>query len=77
MSLTLEQIVSESRRLPRAQLAELVDLLTLELHEEIDPDIETAWADVAERRLTEIRNGQVQAIPGEQVLAELRQRAGR
>lgn len=77
MSLTLEQIVSESRRLPRDQLVELVDLLTLELYEEIDPDIEAAWADVAERRLAEIRSGQVQAIPGEQVLAELRQRIAR
>ena len=77
MSMTLEQIVAESRQLPREQLAELVDLLTLELHEEIDPDIETAWADEAERRLAEIRSGAVQPIPGEQVLAELRQRAGR
>jgi len=77
MSLTLDQIVAESRLLPRDQLAELVDLLTLELHEEIDPEIENAWADEAERRLAEIRSGKVQPIPGEQVLAELRQRAGR
>lgn len=76
VSLTRERIVSASRQLPRAQLAELVDILTFELHEEIDPDIETAWADVAERRLTEIRKGQVQALPGEQVLAELRKRVG-
>ena len=75
--MTLDQIVAESRLLPRDQLAELVDLLTLELHEEIDPEIENAWADEAERRLAEIRSGKVQPIPGEQVLAELRQRAGR
>lgn len=74
MSLALEQIVKEARQLPRAQLVELVDLLTLELHEEIDPDIESAWANEAERRLAEIRSGQVKPIPGSQVMAELRQR---
>ncbi len=63
--------------MPREQLAERVDLFTLELHEEIDSEIETAWADEAEHRLAEIRSRKVQPIPGEQVLAELRQRAGR
>jgi len=77
MPMTLEQIVKETRQLPRAQLAELVDLLTLELHEEIDPDLESAWADEAERRLAEIRSGQVKPLPGEQVMAELRQRIAR
>ncbi len=77
MSLTLDQILAESRLLPRDQLAELVDLLTLELHEEIDPEIENAWADEAERRLAEISTGKVQPIPGEQVLAALRQRSSR
>ena len=77
MSTALDQIVKEARQLPRAQLAELIDLLTLELHEEIDPELEAAWADEAERRLAEIRSGQVQPVPGVQVMAELRQRAAR
>jgi putative addiction module component (TIGR02574 family) len=77
MSTALDKIVKEARQLPRAQLAELIDLLTLELHEEIDPEIETAWADEAERRLAEIRSGQVQPVPGDQVMTELRQRAAR
>jgi putative addiction module component (TIGR02574 family) len=77
MSTALDQIVKEARQLPRAQLAELIDLLTLELHEEIDPELEAAWADEAERRLAEIRSGQVQPVPGDQVMTELRQRAAR
>ena len=77
MSMTLDQLVAEARQLPREQLAELLDLLTFELHEEIDPEIEAAWADEAERRLAEIRSGKVKTIPGEQVMAELRRVVGR
>lgn len=77
MSLTLDQLVAEARQLPREQLAELLDLLTFELHEEIDPEIEAAWADEAQRRLAEIKSGKVKTIPGEQVMAELRRVVGR
>ena len=37
---------------------------------------EEVWADEVDRRLDEIRSGKVQAIPGEQVMAELRRRYG-
>ena len=37
---------------------------------------EELWADEVDRRLDEIRSGKVQAIPGEQVMAELRRRYG-
>jgi putative addiction module component (TIGR02574 family) len=37
---------------------------------------EAVWADEVDRRLDEIRSGKVQAIPGEQVMAELRRRYG-
>ena len=40
------------------------------------PDRETdeLWAVEIQRRLDEIRSGQVQAIPGEQVMADFRRR---
>ena len=40
------------------------------------PDSETdeLWAVEIQRRLDEIRSGQVQAIPGEQVMADFRRR---
>lgn len=76
MSLTLDQIVEETRRLPRGQVAELVDRLTFELHDEPDPEHDAAWAGEAERRLAEIRSGQVQPIPGEEVMARARKIVG-
>jgi putative addiction module component (TIGR02574 family) len=41
-----------------------------------EPDNEAVWAAEADRRLEEIRSGKVQAVPGEQVMAEFRRRYG-
>ena len=76
MSLTLDQIVEETRQLPRAQVAELVDRLTFELHDGPDAETDAAWAEEVERRLAEIRSGQVQGIPGEEVMARARKLVG-
>ena len=77
MSLTLEQIVEETRHLPREQLAELVDHLTLSLHQSMDPAVEAAWKSEAARRVEEIRFGRVEGIPGNEVAAHIRQLVGR
>jgi hypothetical protein len=74
--MTLDQIVKESRQLPREQLVELVDRLTFELHEEPDPSHDAAWAEVVQRRLDEIRTGKVKAVPGEEVMAKARKLVG-
>ena len=76
MPMTVEQIVEESRQLQPEQLAELLDRLTVELHETPDPEIDQLWADEAERRLDEIRSGKVKAIPGDEVMARARKIVG-
>ena len=45
MPMTIEQIVAESRQLQPEQLAELLDRLTIELHEAPDPEIDQLWAE--------------------------------
>jgi putative addiction module component (TIGR02574 family) len=74
MSLTLEQIMVETRKLPREQIAELVDRLSVEL---IDPKVEEAWMREAIRRLEEIETGQSKPIPGEEVMKRARKTIGR
>jgi hypothetical protein len=76
MSMTMDQIVTATRRLPREQIAELVDRLTLELTQGIDPAIGQEWADTAARRLAELNSGQVKPIPGEKVMARARKIVG-
>lgn len=41
-----------------------------------DPEIDELWKTEIERRLDEIRSGKVLAIPGEEVMADLRRRYG-
>jgi len=77
MPLTLEQIVEETRQLPREQVAELVDNLTLSLHQAMDPAVETAWKTEVARRVEEIQTGKVRGIPGEEVSARIRKIVGR
>jgi len=65
MPLTVEQIVEEARHWPPAQVAELVDSLTQELHQGIPAEVEKAWKQEARRRLSEIESGTVQPVDGE------------
>ena len=76
MSMTVDQIVAEARQLPREKKTELFDLLLVETFAQPDPEIDTAWRLETRRRIAEIESGQVKGIPGEQVMAELRQIVG-
>jgi putative addiction module component (TIGR02574 family) len=77
MPITVDQIVEEARRLSRDQIAELVDRLTLSLHEAIEPGVEDAWKKETRRRITEIEKGEVQGISGDDVSARVRRIIGR
>ena len=73
MPMTLDQIVEEASHLPREQVAEVVDRLTSALHTDVEPEVETAWKQETRRRLAELENGKVQAVPGETASAHIRQ----
>lgn len=77
VTMTLDQIVEATRQLPRGQVAELVDELTLRLHQAIDQSVEIAWKKETSRRIAEIQSGQVQGIPMEEVSERIRAIVGR
>jgi hypothetical protein len=77
MPLTVEQIVEEARHWPAARLAELVDSLSLELHQGVSSDISAAWKQEARRRLAEIQDEVEQPVDGDDVAAEVRRIVGR
>ncbi|MBX3747504.1 MAG: addiction module protein [Verrucomicrobiae bacterium] len=62
MPRTVEQIVEESRDWAQEPRIQLADRLGERLHA-VDPEIEAAWKAEVERRLEELRSGQVQPIP--------------
>jgi putative addiction module component (TIGR02574 family) len=77
MSITLDQIVEETRQLPPDVVAELVDRILVARHGGIESSVEESWKRETRRRLAEIENGQVQGIPGEEVSARIRKTLGR
>ena len=77
MPMTLEQIVEETRQWPEDVVGELIDRITLAAHGGIDPKIEEAWGDVAERRFAEMESGKAKAVPGERVSERIRKIVGR
>ena len=77
MSLTLDQLVAETRQWPEDMVAELLDRITLAKHGGLAPEREAAWAEVAARRSAEIDNGKEKLVPGHEVSAQIRRIVGR
>jgi len=76
MSLTLDQIVDETRQLPPEVRAGLVERIILAGHGGIDPKVDEAWKQVSRQRIAEIRSGQAHGTPVDVALAEVRKLAG-
>ena len=77
MPLTFDQLTEEAMQLPAASRALLADKLVESLDSEELDEIQRIWAAEAIRRRDEIRSGLVQAVPGKQVLDEVRRLVGR
>ncbi len=70
--MTVAQIVKEARKLPPTQRAALANRISLDLIQEVAPEIEQAWSEVALRRLAELDSGKVKPVPGHEVMARAR-----
>jgi putative addiction module component (TIGR02574 family) len=77
MPLTLDQITEEAIKLPPESRALLADKLVQSLESEDTGEIQQLWSAEAIRRRDEIRSGQVQPIPGDQVIEEVCRLVGR
>lgn len=75
--MTAEQIAEEALALPSEARAQLADRLVESLDPAEDSYVRRLWAAEALRRRDEIRDGRVQAVPGDEVLARVRQALGR
>jgi hypothetical protein len=69
---SIEQLTEEILSLPSAVRALLADKLVESLEFDVDSTIQAVWVTEAKRRRDEIRDGSVQAIPGEDALAQVR-----
>lgn len=71
-----DELIDEVISLPVEERARVVDRLLQSLNSPDESDVTTAWVELAQRRLRELQSGAVQAVPGEQVFAAIRQRYG-
>ena len=67
-----EKVISEAMSLPPDARALLADRLLNSLDLTERKEIDRLWAEEAERRIQQIRTGEVEPIPGEEVFKEIR-----
>lgn len=67
-----EKVISEAMSLPPGARALLADRLLDNLDSPGRKEIDRLWAEEAERRIQQIRTGEVEPIPGEEVFKEIR-----
>lgn len=69
----MNDIISAAESLPVRERALIVDSILKTLNKP-DPDVDQQWLVVAKERLEELRSGQVEAISGDEVFAEIKDR---
>lgn len=74
MSSQFDELTKRVRALPARERVELVRTLIDDLDPGKDPDVEKLWLEEAERRYAQYLRGEVEAIPGDEVMAEARKR---
>jgi putative addiction module component (TIGR02574 family) len=67
---TMKELIEEVASLPVEERAMVADSILRTLNPP-DADIDRKWAQVAQRRLAELRSGKVKPVPGEQVSAKV------
>ena len=71
--MSTDEIIEEARALPPGERVLVVDSLLRSLNPP-DPKMDAAWVAVAQERLEEYRSGEVQGVPGDEVLEKLDER---
>ena len=66
----MKEIIEEVASLPVDERAMVADSILRSLNAP-DPEIDAKWAQVAQRRLAELRAGAVKPVPGDQVFGKI------
>ena len=77
MTTATAKLADQILSLPCEDRIYLVDRLLESLNAPSREEIDRIWAEEAEGRIDELDSGKVQAIPGEQVFAEIRKWLGK
>jgi len=72
MNAPVRELEAALMALPESERARLAQKLLASLDR--DPEVEEAWAEEVQKRVEQFRSGEVEAIPGEKVIEEARNR---
>lgn len=72
MGMATDKLLEEALLLPADERARLVEKLFQSLNLPTEAEINRLWVEEAERRVSQIEEGKVELIPGEQVFARIR-----
>lgn len=72
----IKDLIREASELPVEDRARIIDSLLRTLNAP-NPEIDRAWVEAAESRLSELRSGRAEPVPGDEVFARIKQRFGR
>jgi len=67
---TMKEVIEEVISLPVEERAIVADAILRSLNPP-ESEMDREWAKVAQRRLAELRSGEVKPVPGEQVFARV------
>ena len=73
LNMKTTDILNEAISLPVEERVILVDSLLKTLNSP-SPNIDKLWAEIAQRRLLELRSGEVKAVPGDEVFKRIWER---
>ncbi|MDT8335961.1 MAG: addiction module protein [Desulfurivibrionaceae bacterium] len=71
MVMASDKMIEDALSLPAEARLALIDTLLQSLNLPFDKEIERAWASESERRVTELKEGKTEMIPGEEVFARI------
>ena len=73
MSSNLDQLTAEAMKLPLRERVQLAQRLVSTIDGEVESDTEALWFAEAERRLEELRSGEVQGIDSDEAFRTARE----
>ena len=74
MSDVENKVFEEALSLPSDERIGLIQKLLMSLNLPIQGEIDRLWAEEAERRVSQIEQGEVELIPGDRVFARIRRK---
>lgn len=74
MSTRFDEIEKQARSLPQEEKAALARVLIEDLDTSTDENVERLWIEEAQRRYAAYLKGELEAVPGEEVMARARNR---